>query len=54
MSCVEQLPAQQRLFKKIGAFELNKALLQLGFGTWAALEPGKLKITIVKKGVTFS
>ena len=32
---------QPRLLKKIGPFELNKALLTMGFGTWGALEPGK-------------
>lgn len=31
---------QPRLLKKIGPFELNKALLTMGFGTWGALEPG--------------
>ena len=32
---------QPRLLKKIGPFELNKALLTMGFGTWGALEPGE-------------
>ena len=32
---------QPRLLKKIGPVQLNKALLTMGFGTWATLEPGK-------------
>ena len=49
MSGAEQLPQHPRLFKKTaGAFELNKALSQMGFGTWAALEPGKCKMTVWK------
>ena len=31
---------QPRLIKKIGPFELNKALLTMGYGTWSNLEPG--------------
>ena len=33
---------QPRLLKKVTAFDLNKSLLIMGFGTWGALEPGKL------------
>ena len=37
--------AQPRLLKKITPFDMNKALLTMGFGTWGGLEPGKEYIT---------
>ena len=39
---------QPRLLKKIGPFELNKALITMGYGTWGALEPGKQHCNRIK------
>ena len=38
---------QPRLLKKVTAFDLNKSLLIMGFGTWGALEPSKSILLLI-------